>query len=99
MTIFQQAASVDFINYADAASGGTRMPRTNWKDMARYQVALPGEEIAERYTELIRPFADEIVENIHENNVLIATRDALLPKLLSGEIRVKDAEKQAEAVA
>ena len=38
------------------------------------------------------------VEASHEESVtLAALRDALLPKLLSGEIRVKDAEKIAEA--
>ena len=31
--------SVDFINYVDAGSEGTKMPRTNWEMMARYPVA------------------------------------------------------------
>lgn len=34
-----------------------------------------------------------------EADALAALRDALLPKLISGEIRVKDAEKFVEAVA
>ena len=34
---------------------------------------------------------------LSENRTLAATRDLLLPKLMSGEIRVKDAEKIAEA--
>jgi type I restriction enzyme S subunit len=33
--------------------------------------------------------------NIHESRTLAALRDALLPKLLSGEIRVADAERIA----
>jgi type I restriction enzyme S subunit len=33
-----------------------------------------------------------------ENVQLAATRDALLPKLMSGELRVKDAEQRVEAV-
>ena len=32
-----------------------------------------------------------------KTRTLAATRDLLLPKLMSGEIRVKDAEKIAEA--
>jgi type I restriction enzyme S subunit len=38
---------------------------------------------------------DRIVLNIHESRTLAATRDLLLPKLMSGEVRVKDAEKIA----
>ncbi len=36
---------------------------------------------------------DRIVANIHESRALAATRDLLLPKLMSGEVRVKDAER------
>jgi type I restriction enzyme S subunit len=39
-----------------------------------------------------------IESNRSENLTLTATRDALLPKLLSGKIRVADAEKIAEEV-
>ena len=41
----------------------------------------------------IRPMIDSIKANIHESRTLAAIRDALLPKLLSGEVRVKDVEK------
>ena len=34
-----------------------------------------------------------ILLKLEESTTLAAIRDALLPKLLSGEIRVKDAEK------
>ncbi len=40
---------------------------------------------------------DRIVWAIHESRTLAALRDTLLPKLISGELRVKDAEKFMEA--
>jgi type I restriction enzyme S subunit len=40
--------------------------------------------------------ADRIIASIHESRTLAAIRDALLPKLLSGEIRIKNAEKFVE---
>jgi hypothetical protein len=40
---------------------------------------------------------DKIAANHTEGGTLVALRDMLLPKLMSGEIRVKDAEKIAEA--
>ena len=38
-------------------------------------------------------------QNSDENRALTETRDLLLPKLMSGEIRLQDAEKVIEAVA
>ncbi len=36
------------------------------------------------------------IKNIIENNTLFQLRNTLLPKLLSGEISVKEAEKEIE---
>jgi type I restriction enzyme S subunit len=36
---------------------------------------------------------ERIVASVHESRTLAALRDALLPKLISGELRVKDAER------
>jgi type I restriction enzyme S subunit len=38
----------------------------------------------------------QIVSNVLESRSLAATRDLLLPKLMSGEIRLKDAKKRIE---
>jgi type I restriction enzyme S subunit len=38
-----------------------------------------------------------ILANLHENATLTSLRDALLPKLISGELRVPDAEKFVES--
>ena len=42
---------------------------------------------------------DQSVRNQLESRTLVALRDALLPNLLSGEIRVTDAEKMIGEVA
>lgn len=86
-------SSEEFVQYADRGSAGTKMPRTNWSDMARYRAAIPPEPVAGAFTEIVKPMIERIAANIHESRTLAALRDALLPKLLSGEIRVKQAEK------
>jgi type I restriction enzyme S subunit len=91
-------SSVDFVNHTDASSTGTKMPRTNWQDMARYEVALPPKPLVTAFTEQIRTLVERIIANVHECRTLAALRDTLLPKLLSGEIRVKEAEKVVESV-
>jgi type I restriction enzyme S subunit len=86
-------SSTEFVEYTSAGSGGTRIPRTNWADMARYEFALPPETVAESFTGLVRPSIEQIILNIHESRTLAALRDALLPRLIRGELRTKDAER------
>jgi type I restriction enzyme S subunit len=91
-------SSDDFVRHTDASSTGTKMPRTNWTDMSRYEIAIPTEKVAARFNDLVRPMIDRIVAATHESRTLAALRDTLLPKLIAGELRVKDAEKQVEVV-
>ena len=81
-------SSSEFVDYTDAASTGTRMPRTNWTDMSKYKVPLPSLELANAFAQQIVPLVDKIVSTIHESRALAIQRDALLPRLVSGEVRV-----------
>jgi len=82
-----------FIEYTSAGSTGTKMPRTNWEDMACYQVIVSPEPVVKILNRFSRSLVAQIIAMIHESRTLAALRDALLPKLVRGEIRVKDAEK------
>ena len=82
-------SSVELVNHTNAASTGTKMPRANWNDIARFEVALPPDTLVAEFTDLIRPMIDRIIANIHESRTLAELRDALLPKLLSGEVQIK----------
>ncbi len=89
----------DFVDYTDKTSTGTKMPRTSWADMGRYAVCLPPISVANAFHSITQPMVDKIIGNIHESKTLAQLRDLLLPKLMSGEIRFRDAEKVVEAVA
>ncbi|WP_165802887.1 restriction endonuclease subunit S [Pelagivirga sediminicola] len=91
-------SSDDFVEHANATSSGTRMPRSNWKDMARYDIAIPPEAVVEAFSSIVRPMSKKIAASIHEAHTLAALRDALLPRLMSGELRIREAEKQVEEV-
>lgn len=75
------------------------MPRANWKDMSKYPVAFPGMGLAIVFRDLVKHFNDHAANNVENSKALGNLRDALLPKLLSGEITLTDAESKAEAVA
>jgi type I restriction enzyme S subunit len=59
---------------------------------------VPPESVVLAFTALIRPWMERSRHGRNQNAVLENTRDALLPRLLSGELRVDDAEKVAEGV-
>jgi type I restriction enzyme S subunit len=86
--VLGHVSSVELVNHTNAASTGTKMPRANWNDISRYKVALPPKQLAADFTEKIHPLVERIIANIHEFRTLAALRDALLPKLLSGELRM-----------
>jgi type I restriction enzyme S subunit len=89
----------EFVDYTDRSSAGTKMPRTSWALMARYELPLPPDELMKAFQDSVSPLLERVVDNIHELRTLAALRDLLLPKLMSGEIRLKDAEQALEAVA
>jgi type I restriction enzyme S subunit len=91
--VLGHVSSLEFVNYTNAGSSGTKMPRTSWGDMARYEIVLPPESVAETFNTLVQPLIERIISGIHESRTLAALRDALLPKLIRGEIRVKEMEQ------
>jgi type I restriction enzyme S subunit len=94
--VLGHVSSVRFVDYTNAGSTGTKMPRTSWADMARYEVILPPEQVAAAFTSLVRPQVERMVAGIHESRTLAALRNALLPKLISGELRARDAGSALE---
>jgi len=89
-----------FVEHTNAGATGTKMPRTSWGEMGRYPVVVPPKPVADAFTEQTRPATDRMIAGTHESHTLAALRDALLPKLISGELRVKDGEgTTAEALA
>ena len=67
------------------STGQTELPRDRVKAM---ELRLPDNNTLDRFNALITPMATAIVANQEENNRLAALRDAILPKLMSGEIDV-----------
>ncbi len=88
-----------FIDFTEKVSTGTRMPRVSWKAMAGFDMALPPKEEAAAFDAVVRPFVGRILANIEHSRTLAALRDALLPKLVSGELRVPRGEEVVEVAS
>jgi type I restriction enzyme, S subunit len=93
------AASSDIAVAATvAASEGTRMPRTKWSDLAAVELPWPGEVLARGFSADVSAAAAWAAAVGRESRALARTRDELLPLLMSGRLRVRDAEAIAGEV-
>ncbi|KYG74430.1 type I restriction enzyme S subunit [Roseivirga ehrenbergii] len=61
-------------------------------------VVVPPTSIIENLKREIDPLFDQLKQNVLENESLMALRDTLLPKLISGEVRVKEAEQSLASI-
>ena len=60
------------------------------KDFDAFEIMLPDTELLDAFDVITTPMVEQIVSNSIENKRLAIMRDALLPKLMSGEIDVSD---------
>ncbi len=77
------------VEAATQSASGTRMPRTNWNFLGSLTVLLPEVESLSEFNTIARPMIEKIEKNWSEIRVLNQQRDTLLPKLMSGEVRVQ----------
>jgi type I restriction enzyme S subunit len=82
----------DVIQFVSDASGGTRMPRTNWETLAGYDCVIPPKSLSCAFREIVAPMIETMMQRVSENGALTKLRDHLLPRLISGKIRVAEAE-------
>jgi len=62
-------------------------------------LAMPSPATLEEFEQQVSPLFQRIRANVFESRTLSQTRDLLLPKLMSGEIRLAEAERVLESVA
>jgi type I restriction enzyme S subunit len=79
--------------FARFEAEGTVFGSIGKADFQRIACVVAPPQVVEAFEELMFPFDQRIENNEKESLTLDAIRDALLPKLMSGEIRVKDTEK------
>lgn len=81
-----------FFDFMVAGAKGTKMPRGDKQQIMTYPIKMPSTEELEAYNSLAVPMLQIIYNNTSEIIRLAAIRDALLPRLMSGEIDVSSVE-------
>ncbi|QFS18196.1 restriction endonuclease subunit S [Acinetobacter indicus] len=75
---------------------GTVFGSISKSDFERLEVVIPPDEAILAYEQTAKPLNDKIIANVEQIQTLENLRDTLLPKLMSGEVRV---QYQTEEVA
>lgn len=75
---------------------GATMPNLNTEILSALPIVRPSEDTVQTFDNMIRPIHELVTKNRAKSQTLTQLRDILLPKLISGELRLKDAERIAE---
>jgi len=72
--------------------------RVRPESVLEMNVIIPTPSLIQSFTNITKPMFGRISRNIEQSRTLATLRDTLLPKLLSGELRIDDAERIAVEV-
>ncbi len=84
--------------FFEATKDGTTVIHLGKRDIDTFSVMVPPTDVMRRFAAIVDPLAALAVELCWESRTLAEIRDALLPKLVSGEIRVPDTSDSAEVI-
>ncbi|WP_157917527.1 restriction endonuclease subunit S [Pseudodesulfovibrio profundus] len=77
---------------------GAAYPAVKPNIVAETAVVIPDKSVGEAFHQIVSSFFAQTSAQKKQNIALVQSRDALLPKLISGELSVAEVEKQLESV-
>ena len=77
-------------------SGGSVFHNLNKSGFEQLKVLFPSEQLALAFSEIIEPAIEKIIANQQQAQTLATLRDTLLPRLISGQLRLPQAEAARE---
>jgi type I restriction enzyme S subunit len=96
-TVWSDSFQTEIQSRATGSTGSRQ--RVKPKEVAELPIVIPSVSATDALAQLTSPLHIRQLANIRASQTLADLRDTLLPKLLSGELRVPEAEKQVEEVA
>ena len=86
----------EHLDFHERSKTGTTVIHLGKRDIDGFRIVFPDAGVMGRFQALADSLIDTIIGNGSESRTLEKLRDTLLPKLISGELRVPDAEKLLE---
>lgn len=91
--LYQSVTQPEFVDYLVSNADGSAYPAVRADHFAAAQLSVPSSPLLDAFDNLAMPMRDWIAAAVRESSMLAELRDLLLPKLLSGEVRMNDAER------
>lgn len=88
--VLSQAMRDEIVGKMDT---GTILDALNVRNIPKLCLVLPHHDLLKKFEGLTRPLRARMERNLMETHTLAALRDTLLPRLISGDLRLKDAER------
>lgn len=78
-------------------TGSSGRQRVRVDRLKQFPLVLPGDEIVECFGRVVEPLRESIFANARRTEMLANIRDTLLPRLISGKLRLPEAKREIEA--
>ncbi|MCB9006097.1 MAG: restriction endonuclease subunit S [Ardenticatenaceae bacterium] len=86
--LYSWVTTDEFVNYLVSNASGSAYPAVNAKRFADADILIPNEHVKIVFDQIISPMRDKIAQNEDESRTLADLRDTLLPRLMSGQLRL-----------
>lgn len=87
----------EYCHFASLGKQSFEEYRGHWPSFVEAECVIPERELALAFADTVSPWLDLIFQSTTENQTLATLRDTLLPRLMSGELRVGEARDEVEA--
>jgi len=77
-----------FVYFITKGKISQREYKRHWAEFEQQKIVVPTPDLAEEYVKIVKPIISKMAIIENENQKLASLRDLLLPRLMSGEIRV-----------
>ncbi|MEU3293350.1 restriction endonuclease subunit S [Streptomyces longwoodensis] len=94
--LYEATRTPEFQAYLEGVAEGSAYPAVRAERFKEAPLLLPGSAAREKFEEAAMALRLRAHQAVAESRTLATLRDALLPQLMSGRLRVKDAEKIVE---
>lgn len=94
--VFSAVRQKEFKNFAVSQSHGSAQANVSGADLMKFPVTVPSTDVLEKYNEIMYQFIASILNNHSEASLLTSLRNTLLPRLISGQLPIADAETELE---
>ena len=96
--LYLWTTSDEFVDYLTNNAEGSAYPAVLPERFAEATLLVPPNNVLDEFDKIAAPIRCKIAANERENTSLSTIRDTLLPRLISGEVRVRDAEIMGTAL-